>query len=141
MKGIHDQLRAFECIPWYTGLNFINILCTAFTRIDPESVRIQSNPQYLFTLLGSMCVKAACRILMKSTPCAGYPLNSRTLYLQICFFAIWGPLTFVVYLSVNYFLQAGFKYTFCATANIEDLVRRNLKNSLNLSLSQFTLAA
>ncbi len=33
------------------GLNFINILRTALTHVDPKSVRIQSNPQYLFTLL------------------------------------------------------------------------------------------
>ncbi len=50
------------------GLNFINVLRTAFTRVDPKSVRIQSNPQYLFTLLGSTCAKAARRTLMKSTP-------------------------------------------------------------------------
>ncbi len=49
------------------GLNFINVLCIAFTHGDSESVRIQSNPQYLFTLLGSTCAKAACKTLMKST--------------------------------------------------------------------------
>jgi hypothetical protein len=27
------------------GLNFINVIRTAFTHVDPESVRIQSNPQ------------------------------------------------------------------------------------------------
>ncbi len=51
-----------------SGFNFINILLTAFTHVDPESVRIQSNPQYLFTLLGSTCAKAARRMLMKLTP-------------------------------------------------------------------------
>ncbi len=50
------------------GLDFINILRTAFTHVDPESVRIQSNPQYLFTLLGSTCAKAARRTLVKLTP-------------------------------------------------------------------------
>jgi len=50
------------------GLNFINVPGTAFTRVDPKSIRIQSNPQYLFTLLGSMCAKAASRTLMKLTP-------------------------------------------------------------------------
>ena len=53
------------------GLNFINVLSTAFKRVDPESIRIQSNPQYLFTLLGSMCTKAVCRTLMKLTPGGG----------------------------------------------------------------------
>ncbi len=51
-----------------SGLNLINVLRTACTREDPKSVRIQSNPQYLFTLLGSTCAKAARRTLMKSTP-------------------------------------------------------------------------
>jgi len=50
------------------GLNFINVLRSAFTHVDPESVRIQSNPQYLFMLLGSTCAKAARRMLMKLTP-------------------------------------------------------------------------
>ncbi len=50
------------------GLNFINVLHTAFTHVDPESVRIQSNPQYLFTLLGSTGAKAVRRKLMKLTP-------------------------------------------------------------------------
>jgi len=50
------------------GLNFINILRTAFMHIDHESVRFQSNPQYLFTLLGSTYAKAARKSLMKSTP-------------------------------------------------------------------------
>jgi hypothetical protein len=50
------------------GLNFINVLCTAFVHVDPKSVRIQQNPQYLFTLLGSTCAKAVRRTLMKLTP-------------------------------------------------------------------------
>jgi len=53
-----------------TGLNFINVLHTAFTLIAPKSVRIQSSCQYLFTLLGSTIVKAIVksRTLMKLTP-------------------------------------------------------------------------
>ncbi len=43
-------------------------LRTAFMHVDSESVRIQSNPQYLFTLLGSTFAKAVRRMLMKSTP-------------------------------------------------------------------------
>jgi len=50
------------------GLNFINVLRTAFTRLDPESVIIQSNPQYLFMHLGSTCAKAVRRTLVKLTP-------------------------------------------------------------------------
>ncbi len=49
-------------------LNFINVLRTAFTLVAPKRVRIQSNPKYLFTLLGSTCAKAVRRMLMKLTP-------------------------------------------------------------------------
>ena len=40
----------------------------AFTHVAPKSVRIQSSCKYLFMLLGSVCIKAACRTLMKLTP-------------------------------------------------------------------------
>jgi hypothetical protein len=50
------------------SVNFINVLCTAFALVDPESVRTQSSCQYLFTLLGSTHIKAVRRMLMKSTP-------------------------------------------------------------------------
>ncbi len=49
------------------GLNFINVLRTAFTLAGPKSVRIQSSSQYLFTFLGYTGAKAACRMLMKLT--------------------------------------------------------------------------
>ncbi len=49
------------------GLNFINILRTAFTLVGPTSVRIQSSSQYLFMLLG-LGAKAAHRLLMKFSP-------------------------------------------------------------------------
>ncbi len=51
-----------------TGVNFINVLRTAFALVDPKSVRTQSSRQYLFTLLGSTSVKAVRRTLMKPTP-------------------------------------------------------------------------
>ncbi len=41
---------------------------TAFTTVVPKSLRIKSNCQYLFTLLGSTGTKAAHRTLMKLTP-------------------------------------------------------------------------
>jgi len=50
------------------GLDFINVLRTAFTLVVPQSVRTQSSCQYLFTLLGPMSVKAVRRTLMKLTP-------------------------------------------------------------------------
>ncbi len=46
-------------------LNFINILCTAFTFVDPESVKKIENLTVFFTLLGSAHVKAVHRTLMK----------------------------------------------------------------------------
>jgi len=46
-----------EIDPW--GLNFINVLRTAFTPVVPQSVRNQSSRQYLFTLLGPTSVKVA----------------------------------------------------------------------------------
>jgi len=51
-----------------SGLDFINVLRTAFTPVVPQSVRAQSSCQYLFTLLGPTSVKAVRRTLMKLTP-------------------------------------------------------------------------
>ncbi len=50
------------------GVNFITVLQAAFMHADPESIKIQSSCQYLFTLLGSVSVKAVLRKLMKLTP-------------------------------------------------------------------------
>jgi len=49
------------------GINFINVLRAAFTEAVPKRVKIMSSHQYLFTLLGSACLKAAHKILMKLT--------------------------------------------------------------------------
>jgi hypothetical protein len=57
-----------------SGLNFINVLRTAFTHAQKS----QSSCQYLFTLLGSTGAKAARRTMMKLTP--GFP--SRPIYYQ-----------------------------------------------------------
>ncbi len=51
-----------------SGLNFINVLRTAFTLVDPKSVKKQLSHKYLFTLSGSTSVKAVHRTLMKLTP-------------------------------------------------------------------------
>ncbi len=40
-----------------------------FSCADPKSVKIQSSRQYNFALLGSACIKASFKMLMKSTPC------------------------------------------------------------------------
>jgi len=50
------------------GVNFINVLCAAFIQADPQSVKIQLSCQYLFTLLGSVRIEAAHKMLMKLTP-------------------------------------------------------------------------
>jgi len=50
------------------GVNYINVLRTAFALVDPESVKIQLSNQCLFTLLGSTSVKAVRRTLMKLSP-------------------------------------------------------------------------
>jgi len=59
-----------ELLPW---LNFINVLHTAFTHTDPESVKFQLSHQYFFTLSGSVRVKAVLRMLMKLSPCYQNP--------------------------------------------------------------------
>jgi hypothetical protein len=50
------------------GVNFINVLRTAFVLVDPESIKIQLSHQCLFTLSGPTSVKAVHRTLMKLTP-------------------------------------------------------------------------
>jgi len=42
------------------GINFINVLHTAFTCADPKNGKIQLSCQYIFTLLGSTGIKALC---------------------------------------------------------------------------------
>ncbi len=49
----------------YKGSISSTYLRAAFIPVAPQSVRTQSSHQYLFTLLGSMCVKAVPRTLMK----------------------------------------------------------------------------
>jgi len=54
-----------------TGLNFINVLLTAFTLIDPKSIKRHWWLNCIFTLLGSTRAKAVQRTLMKLTPGVG----------------------------------------------------------------------
>jgi len=67
----------------WPGLNFIDVLRTAFTLVAPKSVRIQSSCQYLFTLLGATIVKAVRRTLMKLSPGA----NPVKLFFLRCLFS------------------------------------------------------
>ncbi len=50
------------------GLNFINVLSTAFTSVDPKSVKRYWWLDWVLMILGSTRVKAVRRTLMKSTP-------------------------------------------------------------------------
>ncbi len=50
------------------GLNFINILCAAFTHADPNSVKRYWQLNWNFTLSGPVWVKAVCRALVKLRP-------------------------------------------------------------------------
>ncbi len=59
---------AIERLQSRPAVNFINVLCTAFTLIDPESVKKIDNLTVLFTLLGSARVIAVRRPLMKLSP-------------------------------------------------------------------------
>ncbi len=56
--------RQFVAAQVRFGLDFINVLRTAFTPVVPQSVRNQSSHQYLFTLLGPTSVKAVRRTLI-----------------------------------------------------------------------------
>jgi len=51
------------------GVNFINIQRTAFTLVDPKSVKkIDDNLTVFLTLLGSASIKVVCRTMMKLSP-------------------------------------------------------------------------
>ncbi len=67
------------------GLNFIIIICTAFTLVGSKSVKIQSSSQYLFTLLGYMGTKVALRTLMKLTPVVNFTNILRKDFAKISF--------------------------------------------------------
>jgi len=70
-----------------SGVDFINVLHTAFTYVASQSIRTQSSCQYLFMLLGSTCVKAVHRTLMKLSPVVMIRWqNSSLLFNSICSF-------------------------------------------------------
>ncbi len=51
--------------PW---VNFINILCATFSRPDPKSAKRYWQLDWILAFLGSVCVKAARKTLIKLTP-------------------------------------------------------------------------
>jgi len=50
------------------GVNFINALRAPFTCPDPKSAIKNENLTVFFVFLGSACVKASCKTLVKLTP-------------------------------------------------------------------------
>jgi len=52
---------------WSPGVNFTNILCVAFTCVDPKSAKRLTSWIYIFALLGSARRKAARRTFVKLT--------------------------------------------------------------------------
>jgi hypothetical protein len=65
------------------GLNFINVLCTAFTLVDPKSVKKDTDDlTVFFTLLGSTSAKAVRSTLMKLTPVQAQNNTARYIYLS-----------------------------------------------------------
>jgi len=70
------------------GVNLINVLRAAFACADPKSVKKDWQLDCLFALFGSVCVKAAHRMLMKLTP-VSRTLNIFWRFLDLFFF--WMP--------------------------------------------------
>ncbi len=56
-------------------VNFTNILRAALTHVDPKSAKKTYDLTVLFVLLGSECVKAVRKMLMKLIPYLQLPLN------------------------------------------------------------------
>jgi len=50
------------------GVNFTNILHSAFLRADPKHAKRYLQLDLIFTLFGSVCVKALHKTLMQLTP-------------------------------------------------------------------------
>jgi len=75
VSSVNDQFYAFLKIASAlsfalsgSGLNLINVLRTAFTLVDPESIKRYWQLDWVLTLWGAAGVKAVCRTLMKSSP-------------------------------------------------------------------------
>jgi len=62
------------------GVNYTNIFTRRFYKRSSQKHKSQSSCQYLFTLLGSACVKAVRRTLMKLSPGVNFNNN-----LQVAF--------------------------------------------------------
>ncbi len=58
------------------GVNFINVLRSAFVLLDPKRVKRYWQLDWILTLLGATGVKAVRRTLMKLSP-GGDPMNEK----------------------------------------------------------------
>jgi len=67
------------------GVNFINVLRAAFTLSDPKSVKTYWWLNWTVTLLGSACIKAAHRMLMKLTPGVNFTNILQSAFLDAAF--------------------------------------------------------
>ena len=61
------EIQPFGWNCYSSGVNFTNILQAAFTHADPKSAKKTVKLSSFFALLGSACVKAAHRMLVKLT--------------------------------------------------------------------------
>ncbi len=70
--GLYAKVDLYEYVRYWPNAEVGSIsptyLRAAFMPLAPKSVRVQSSHQYLFTLWGSVHIKAARRMLMKLTP-------------------------------------------------------------------------
>ncbi len=80
-----------------SGVNFINVLCTAFTLVDPKSVKRYWQLYWVFTLLGSTSAKVVHRTLMKVIPGVDFTnIFTRSFYMLNFFtFGIYGCKSYV----------------------------------------------
>jgi len=69
------------------GVNFINILRPAFMLTDPKSAKRYWQLNWIFTLLESARVKAACKMMMNLTP-GGNPIELRFFSFSESFFKV-----------------------------------------------------
>jgi len=67
-KGMLLVARYSKLIMHQAGVNFTNVLRSAFTRSDPESAKNSQAASLFFVLLGSGHVKAVLKTLAKVTP-------------------------------------------------------------------------
>ncbi len=63
-----DMANYVQPLLWGPGVNFINVLRTAFTLVGPKSVKRYWQLDWVLTLWGTTGVKAVRRTLMKSSP-------------------------------------------------------------------------